>query len=109
MIKDSVGLTVWKGQPEGKDVAWATSVPDSEDGLALYEAYPAGWQHMGEFRNLVRVSPTAEIMWHAELPEAGTKYVNAELVSGGLRAFASSYEVTLDLKTGKIVKQTWTK
>lgn len=109
VIKNSDGLDVWSGQPEGQQVAWATSIPDTDDGLVLYEPYPAGWQRMQGFQNLVRVSPSGKIVWRAELPEKGAKYVSAKLLANELKAFAPSYDVDLNVETGKILKQVWTK
>lgn len=110
VIKDANGVELWKGKPEGVEVAWATSIPDSSDGLALYEPYPDDWQRITGSQNLIRVSPSGQIVWRAELPEKGSKYVGAKLLSRDrLRAYAPSYDVDLDLETGKIRKQVWTK
>lgn len=109
VIKNADGVDVWRGQPEGQEVAWATSIPNSDDGLVLYEPYPAGWQQVHGFQNLVRVSPNGTIVWRAELPEKATKYVSAKLLTDRLKAFAPSYDVDLNVDTGKILNQVWTK
>jgi hypothetical protein len=109
VIKSPSGAELWRGRPEGHVVAWATSVPDSDDGLVLYDPYPSGWQTMSGFQNLVRISLNGGIVWRAALPARGSKYVSAKLATGGLKAFAPSYDVDINLDTGKVVRQVWTK
>ena len=54
--------------------------------------------------------PNGKVMWRAELPEKGTRYVSANLLGPGrLKAYASFDDVDLDLETGKKREQVWTK
>lgn len=111
VIRDGQGTELWRGRLEGHAVIWAATLPDSEDGVALYEPYPAEWQKMqcATLQNLMRVAPDGRIIWRAELPERHSRYVRAKLLPGAIEAIAPSYTIRLDIGSGRILEQIWTK
>jgi hypothetical protein len=109
VVRASDGTLHWHGQPENRPVEWATSIPGSTEGIALYHYYRPDHPY-GPFENLVRLRPDSSIVWHAELPESDDKYVTAYLHDGRLFARSwSCYEAEIDLATGRIIRKVFTK
>jgi hypothetical protein len=109
-VTDGSGTELWRGQPEGHPVAWAESVPGSDDGIVLYEYYRPERTY-GCFDNLVRVRPFGSVLWRAELPSNETdSYTAAEISEGALSAYSwSCYRVRIDLETGRITERVFSK
>jgi hypothetical protein len=109
IICDSAHTRIWQGKPEGYVVQWASAVPGSDDGLVLYYFYRPDIRNQA-FKNLVRVRPDGSIVWHADLPERTDKYTNAQLDNGELTGWSGQgFTVQIDIETGRILNQLFTK
>jgi hypothetical protein len=109
MIQSDKEGVMWTGKPEDYDVVWGASVPDSEDGVVLYDYYRPNYRGKA-FQNLVRIRPDASVVWRAELPESDDKYVSANLNNKRLRADSwNGYLVEIDLQHGGILSREYHK
>jgi hypothetical protein len=109
IIRDNAQRAVWKGRPEGYALCWASSIPGSEHGLALYDYYRPR-KRSGPFQNLVRVQADGSIIWRASLPTGDDTYTAAEMDGEKLVAWSwQCYRVQIDIETGRILEQTFTK
>jgi hypothetical protein len=111
-IVDHAGKLLWRGNPKEQErqrVSWAAGIPQSNDGVVLFD-YPLEERH-GTFANLIRITPSGTIVFHAELPEkSGDFYVRAEIRDGKLIANSwSCYRVSIDISTGLIIERVFTK
>jgi hypothetical protein len=109
IIRDNAQQSVWQGKPEGYALQWASAVPGSDEGLALYYYYRPD-KRSGAFRNLVRIKPDGSIVWHADLPAPDDTYTNAQLENGKLTAWSwGGYTAQINIETGRIIEQLFTK
>lgn len=102
------GQVVWQGKPDGHSVQKVMTIPDSNDCVLLLNP-GSGWR---PFANLWRYSFETGVIWQAELPSlaGGDAYIDFELDESGLSARSwSSFRVTLDLASGRILLSRFTK
>jgi hypothetical protein len=108
-VADDSGNELWKGRPEGHPVEWVTPVPEQADAIVMYHYYRPKRPY-GGFNNLVRIHPDGSIVWRAALPQSDDEYTFAAL--DGTKLIASSwngFRVEINLETGKITSQKFTK
>ena len=109
MVADGFGNELWRGLPEGYPVEWVTPIPEKTDAIVMYHYYRPKRPY-GGFNNLVRIRPDGSIVWRADLPARDDPYTFAALE--GTKLIASSwngFSVEIDLETGKIISQEFTK
>ena len=109
VVKDAgKETTVWRGRPDRMPVWQVAGMTDSADCLVLLEY----WQRTGyAYQNLLRCRPSGSIVWRAELPDRGADaYVKMHWSGQRLTAASwSGFEVVLDVNSGRVVTQTFTK
>lgn len=98
---------------EGGVVAATVPLPGTDDVVVLLdpEQRPDEVMQWHPFRNVLRVDPSGQIVWHAGLMRSETAakcWLGVEF-DGALRAWTYSYECVLDPVTGRIVDSTFTK
>ena len=109
LIANEHGQISWTGRPGGYPVQWASPTPDTEEVLVLY-AYQPPVQKQHGFQNLVRLDSNLNVIWRADLPVSDDVYVRAGFSKAGIEADSfEGYRVIVDINTGKIVDQKWTK
>lgn len=99
---------------DGGVVKQRAQLPGTDDVVVLLdpERRPDGVRAWHPFHNILRVSPTGEVLWRADLLPEETAWkcwlgiVEAEPT---LRVWTASYEATIDSETGRIVDSTFTK
>jgi hypothetical protein len=98
---------------DGGVVVASVPLPDTDDVVVLLdpERRPDGVLPWHPFHNVLRVSPSGEIGWRAELVpgETTAKCWHAIRFGGVLRASTYSFDCVLDPDTGRIVESTFTK
>jgi hypothetical protein len=98
---------------DGGVVSKVLRVSGSDDVVVLLDPdrRPEGVLDWHPFHNVLRVTPTDEIRWRAELVPSETAakcWLGIEWGTS-LRAWTYSYECVLDAETGKITRSTFTK
>lgn len=102
----------WHGKLLGARVLSVAALPDSEDCVAVVDwtDRPRRLEAWHPFANLVRASPTGEVMWAADPPRDDLKSWTAVAVHDDtVVAYAWSHRCTLDPDTGRIVATELTK
>jgi len=98
---------------DGGVVMATVMLPNTDDVVVLLDPdhRPDGVLPWHPFNNVLRVSPSGQIVWRAELLSAETtaKCWHGVEFEGGLRARTYSYECMLDSETGRIVDSTFMK
>jgi hypothetical protein len=89
-------------------------VRGSEDVIVLLDPQrrPTGVEDWHPFPNIMRMSPTGEVLWRSALLPQETAwkcYLLVERLDDKLIAQAPSYKVTLDPESGAIVESVFTK
>jgi hypothetical protein len=98
----------WKGKIGGLPIHTLLSIPDIEDCIVLLNY----WENGNRFQNLLRINSTGSVVWRAMLPsDVGVdSYVRTKWQSGDLLAWSwSGFMVTIDISTGNIITQKFTK
>lgn len=98
----------WKGKPDGIAVNTLLEIPNLDDCVVLLNY----WERGNRFQNLLRVTSAGAIVWRARLPsDVGVDaYVRVKWQSGQLLAWSwSGFMSTIDLSTGNIISQEFTK
>jgi hypothetical protein len=93
---------------EGVPIVTSISVADSDDVIVLLD-YMGGPKN---FRNVLRVARSGDIVWRAELPDRSgpEAYVSLELGSDGLVGYSwSGYSVVLEVDSGRITRSEFVK
>lgn len=108
LITDASGHVVWKGKPDGVRACQVLAVPGSDDAIVLldYMAKPEN------FANLLRLRADGSVRWRAAAPErtAPDSFVDMSALPGLVMAHSwSGYLVTLDIATGEIGGEAFTK
>jgi hypothetical protein len=90
------------------------SLPNSDDTIVLLDPdqRPTGIEDWHPFHNLVRVAPSGDIRWRAELVPQETAwkcYYAATWRGESLIAYAPSYECQLDPESGHLLAALFTK
>ncbi len=100
VAKGESGRILWTGKPDGYPAKAVLPLPESEDAVVLLD-YMAGPK---VFANLVRISPTGEVVWRSDPPETSMPdaWVQCEWRGNDLYVNSwSGYRVKLDLATGR--------
>ena len=103
-----VGPSLSRWCPDGRRALKVFAVPGSADCVVLTD-WDVG---PGKMRNLGRYTPRGACKWRAELPErdGADCYTDAWIADGALAAFSCScYDCRLSWRTGRIVRQVFTK
>lgn len=109
VIEDMKDNTVkWKGKVDGFPIHTVLLIPDFEDCIVLLNY----WGNGSRFQNLLRINSVGSIVWRAILPSdvGADAYVTAKWQSEELLAWSwSGFMATIDISTGKIITQKFTK
>jgi hypothetical protein len=95
-------------QVEGIPVETSIPLPGSEDYIVLLD-YMSGPKN---FRNVVRIGTSGEVVWRAELPDRSgpESYVRLDLSSDGLIGHSwSGHRVVIEVGTGRIARSEFVK
>jgi len=88
-------------------------VPDSADVIVLLdpEQRPTGVESWHPFPNILRLSPSGQVVWRSDLlPDDTWKcYLSVAWEGESLIARAASYRVALDPSSGAVIGSTFTK
>ena len=116
----STGEILWKGKPNGIDVDYVFTIPDSTDILVILDGGAAYKQGK---KNLLRFDLQGNVIWEVESPPEKNLYgpdrddksmeVYTDISAidvNFVEAFAySGYSDVIDIHTGKILKSTFVK
>jgi hypothetical protein len=98
---------------DGGEVVATVGLPGTDDVVVLLdpERRPEGVLPWHPFHNIVRITPSGDINWRAELVpgETTAKCSHRVEFDGALRAWTYSYVCELDASTGRIIESTFTK
>jgi hypothetical protein len=110
------GKTLWTGAVDrGATVSVRPAVHGSDDAIVLLnpEQRPEGVEPWHPFFNLLRLTPSGDVRWRAELVPSETAakcfYGVEWRDDGSLRALAWSYDCTIDSETGRLFHAEFTK
>lgn len=95
-------------QVEGVPVKTSFVLPGTSDHVVLLD-YMGGPKN---FRNVLRIATSGEVVWRAELPDRSgpEAYVDLELSSDGLVARSwSGHRVVMDVNSGRIARSEFVK
>jgi hypothetical protein len=101
------GDILYRGKPQGFPVEKA--VLSQNDAIIVLLKYEV--KKYGDFENLLLLKPDGTALWYAQLPtSSGDAYVDFEVSNSKLFANSwSCYRVEIDVQTGKILQQDFTK
>lgn len=102
----------WHGKLLGSRVLDVAALPGSNDCVAVLDWMdrPPGFEAWHPFANLVRASPTGEVVWAADPPKDDLKsWTAVSIHDGTVVARAWSHRCVLDPDTGRIVGTEFTK
>lgn len=102
----------WHGKLLGSRVLDVAALPGSDDCVAVLDWMdrPPGVEAWHPFANLVRASPTGEVVWAADPPNDDLKsWTSVSIHDGTVVANAWSHRCLVDPDTGRIVGTEFTK
>ena len=112
---DESGLR-WRGRPDGCPVVFATSLPGTDDAIALLNAESGPRNSLGDAKgwpHLVRVRADGTVVWRAAAGlEASDQdwWVSVDVTADGLFANTwSCYRRRLDEASGRVLSSVFTK
>lgn len=108
---DSTGQT-WHGKLLGSRVLSVAALPGTDDCVAVVDwtDWPPGVEAWHPFANLVRASPTGDVVWAADPPEDDLKgWTSVAIHEGTVVANAWSHRCVVDPDTGRILDTEYTK
>lgn len=108
---DSTGQT-WHGKLLGSRVLSVAALPGTDDCVAVVDwtDRPPGVEAWHPFANLVRASPTGDVVWAADPPEDDLKsWTSVAIHEGTVVANAWSHRCVVDRDTGRVLGTEYTK
>jgi hypothetical protein len=102
----------WHGKLLGSRVLRVAALPDSEDCVAVLDWMdrPPGVEVWHPFANLIRATPSGEVVWTADAPDHDLRSWTAVAIEDGIVvANAWSHRCVVDPDTGRIISSEFTK